>query len=389
MKYKQMHADALRAAREIAQRAKAAGRNLTSAETAEFDAQMAKAREAKAQLDAIAASEDVYRRLAEIDGDEGTSAGAKSGRRVLSYKGLAGRLKSRMADRGEPFEVKALIAAGSQVTLAQEIESPVSMGKPATGLLDLLGVKILESGAEFSYLRQTTRTNAAAPVAVGGTKPTSTYTLTRETGHLEVIAHMSQPVPEYWLRDEPSLEQFVGAELGYGIQLAIENEALNGNGTSPHFDGLLHVSGHQVQAFNESQIRTVRSAITLVETVGYTASGLALNPLDWELIETAVDANERFLLSPEGSPINRAARTLWNVPVALTNAIAQGKGLLLSEDPTGPAAKIVTDGKVDFRWGYVSGGFEKNEVVARAETRANVEIYRPLGVVEIELADEG
>lgn len=385
MNYKQMHADALRAAREIAQRAKAAGRNLTPAESAEFDAQMAKAREAKAQLDAIAASDETYRRLAEIDGGSG---GVKAGRRVLSYKGLAGRLKSRMADRGEPFEVKALIAAGSQVTLAQEIESPVSMGKPATGLLDLLGVKILESGAEFSYLRQTTRTNAAAPVAAGGTKPTSTYTLTRETGHLEVIAHMSQPVPEYWLRDEPSLEQFVGAELGYGIQLAIENEALNGNGTSPHFDGLMHVSGHQVQAFNESQIRTVRSAITLVETVGYTASGLALHPLDWEAIETASVDEAHYALG-DVVPVDRAARRLWGVPVALTNAIAQGKGLLLSEDATGPAAKIVTDGKVDLRWGYVSGGFETNELTARAETRANVEVYRPLGVVEIELADEG
>lgn len=43
----------------------------------------------------------------------------------------------------------------------------------------------------FSYLRQTVRTNNAAPVATGALKPTSISTLARVESRLRVIAHLS------------------------------------------------------------------------------------------------------------------------------------------------------------------------------------------------------
>ena len=53
-------------------------------------------------------------------------------------------------------------------------------------------------GATASYLRQSVRTNAAAPVAVGAVKPTSTYSLESVPVQLQVFAHLSEavdPVP--------------------------------------------------------------------------------------------------------------------------------------------------------------------------------------------------
>lgn len=376
MRYKTMLNDALKAARSIAMKAKNEQREMTAAEMSAFDAEMAKADSARAKIKAVEESDARFQKVAALSGDGDTKSG-----RVLSFKGLPARVKAQMAERGG-FNVKALIATGSAVTTAQAIESPVTMQKPATGLLDLLPVRFIDEGDEYSYLTQTTRTNNAAPVAVGALKPTSVYTLKRETRHLRVIAHLSEPIPEYWLKDEAALEQFLGSEMGYGLQLAVENQAVNGDGVEPNMLGLLKVSGIQTQAFNTSQIRTVRSAITKVEVLGYTANGLALNPLDWESIETVEDGNDRYLLGNEGSPVDRAARRLWGVPVALTTAVAQGRGVLLSEGSVG----IVADPTVDMQFGRMADDFGRNQVRARAEGRFNLEPWKPLGVVDIDLA---
>ncbi len=396
MDWKSMLEASLKAARDIAQRASDEGRrSLTSVEVKAFDGHMAKADQARAKLKEIEESDARFQKLAAIDGSKGLGqklreeedglgdyfggGSAKAGQ-VLSFKSLAHKVKSNMAGRGG-FRVKSLVSAGSQVTTAETLTSPVTLAQPATGLLDLMPVRFLDGTDQYSYLRQTTRTNNAAPVAAGALKPTSVYTLERVTRELSVIAHVSEPIFEYWLSDEPALEQFIGGEMGYGLQIAVEDQVLNGDGTGENMSGLLNASGLQTQAYNTSQIRTVRSGITKVEVLGYTASGIVLNPLDWEAIETAEDANERYLMGNEGSPIDRAARRLWGVPVALTTVVTQGSGILLSDG----AAGIVADRRVDMHWGVIGDMFHRNQVSARVEGRFGVEVLRPTGIVELTL----
>lgn len=378
MNWEQILEAALKAARQIAQKGVDEGRNLTAGEAAAFDEHMAKANEAKAKLKEIAVSDARYKAIAELGGGRGD---AKAGQ-VLSFKGLAGQLKQKMRAAGESFGIKSLVASGSQVTPAQTLTSPVAMAQPATGLLDLLPVRFVDDTDSYSYLRQTTRTNNAAPVATGATKPTSVYTLTRVNGKLQVIAHLSEPVPEFWLSDSPDLERFLDAEMAYGLQVAVEDQVLNGDGDDPNLTGLLEVSGIQEQAWNGDQILTVRSAITKVEVLGYTASGLALHPLDWEAIETASVDEAHYAL--DSVPVDRAARKLWGVPVALTTAVEQGSGVLLSEG----SATIVANRNLNGRYGVVGDDFAKNQVRARLEGRFGLEVYRPTGVVAIALADE-
>lgn len=385
MNWKQKLEAALKAAREIAVKAQSQGReHLTASEMQAFDAEMAKADEARAKIKLIEESDARFKALGELDPDLHPRYGgeAKAGD-VLSFKGLGRRLKASMREDDHLFNVKSLIAAGSTVTTAQTLTSPVAMEKPATGLLDLLPVRIIE-GDRYTYLQQTKRDNKAAPVAAGGTKPTSEYTLTRVDGKLQIIAHLSEAIPEQWLSDEPALGQFLETEMAYGIQVAVEDQVLNGDGDEPNLLGLLEVSGIQSQAFNTSKIRTVRSAITKVEALGFTASGLVLHPLDWEDIETAADGEDRFFMTPEGSPIDRARRRLWGVPVALSLAVEQESAVLVSDG----SASIVTNRRLDFQMGRVGDDFSKNQVRARVEGRFGVETYRPTGIVAIDLAEE-
>jgi len=361
-------------ARGIAQKARDEKRELTAGEAAEFDGLMKDAEQALA----VERSEALFQRLAAID-DDGTPADGSKGA-VLSFKGLSGRIRKAHENT---LQVKSLLSTGSTVTTSEEVASPVSLGMPATSVLDFLPVRKIEGGV-YSYLRAVTRTNNAAPVADGAPKPVSQYQLERVDGKLSVVAHLSEPIPEYWIKDSADLSRFLDTEMAFGIAQAVEEQAVNGNGTPPNFTGMLAVSGIQSQAFATDAVTSIRKAITGVEVLGYKPSGLVMNPTDFEALELLnVDA-AHYALSTGAAvlPVDRAKMQVWGVPVALSNTISEGTALLISEG----AAGLVTDGVVDTRVGYVAGGFEKNEVVARVETRAAVEVYRPDGLVEIALA---
>ena len=134
---------------------------------------------------------------------------------------------------------------------------------------------------EFSYLRQTVRTNNAAVVAEGAVKPTSVYTVVKVPNSLVVVAHLSEGIPRFWLIDQVSLETFVDNEMNFGLQLAVEAKVLaDVNATS----------GIQTQAYATSVLTVLRKSITKLETAGYTPGSLVVHPTDWEGVELALSS---------------------------------------------------------------------------------------------------
>jgi hypothetical protein len=67
---------------------------------------------------------------------------------------------------------KALSPSGASVVSQEFRANPISPGKPALSLLDVIPV-VQHATPEISYLRQTTTTNNAAVTAAGSLKPTS------------------------------------------------------------------------------------------------------------------------------------------------------------------------------------------------------------------------
>ena len=202
-----------------------------------------------------------------------------------------------------PDGTKALAPSGAAV-VGQEFQAdPVALGQVATGLLDLLPV-LQHTTAEYAYLPQTTRTNNAAVVAEGATKPTSVYAVTRIEQSLAVVAHLSEGIPRYWLLDNVALEMFVENELTFGLQVAVEAKVLTDvNATS----------GIQTQAYGTSVLTTLRKGLTNLETAGYAAGAIALHPSDWEGVELAlssINAIEHLSLpyDPASPSVVRCAR---------------------------------------------------------------------------------
>lgn len=286
-------------------------------------------------------------------------------------------IASKMAD---PSGQKAIATSGDAITGVPLDGTVYEQGRVSNSALAILPFKVRPP--QYSYLRQTKRENNAAPVAVGELKPESEYGLTSIDGKLEVIAHVSEPTPEYWLSDNQSLQSFIQTEMQYGLERAVEAQVLGGNGTSPNLRGILNQSGIQAQAFTTDATVTVRKGITALETMGYTGGGIILHPLAWE----ALELSRRETGDPDlGSslPVDRAAQRLWGLRIAVSNAVPVNTGILFDLG----ALAVVGDGNVRTQWSSgVADDFSRNQVRARTEGRFGIDIYRPQGIVKMILA---
>lgn len=286
-------------------------------------------------------------------------------------------LVTKMAD---PSGQKALASSGDVLTGTPVDSAVYEQGKVSTSALAILPV--MNRPPTYTYLRQTKRDNKAAPVALGDLKPTSEYGITSVEGKLEVIAHVAEPTPEYWLEDLQSLGSFVQDEMMYGLDRAVEAQVLNGDGVGPNLTGLLNTSGVQLQAFSADATTTVRKGLTALEMVGYEGGGIILNPKAWE----AIELSRRQDGTPDlGSslPVDRAAQRLWGLRIAVSTAVPVETGLLFDLG----ALAVTTDGAVRMQWSNsVADDFARNQVRARNEGRFGLDVYQPQGIVKLALA---
>lgn len=92
------------------------------------------------------------------------------------------------------------------------------------------------------------------------------------------------------------------------------------------------------------------------------------------------------MLNAEGSrngvPVDSASRRLWGVPVTVSTAVPAGTGYLLSNS----AVQLATDGQIETEQSEATGDdFARNAVRLRCETRVDLAVLRPLGVVQLDL----
>ncbi len=364
----------LERASAIAAKAAEENRAMTTAERGIYDAALTAARPVldglKAARSDVAVTEYARGEFAKIGAPGGN--GTKTGER-LSFKGMAAGIATRMFT-GE-LGAKALAPSGAAVVPQAFVPDPVALGKPATGLLSVLPVRV-QSSAEYAFIRQTTRTNNAAVVSAGATKPTSVLGLTRVEQALSVVATLSEGIPRYWiLADNLALEAFVNSELDGILRAAVEAKVIA---------DVNDTSGIQSQSYATSAVVTLRKALTKIEVAGYTAGAIVLHPADFELVELGVaSANS---IEHQGLPYDPAARRLFGVPIATTVSATVGTGHVIAAD----AVVLDTDSLgVGVQWSETSNAddFAKNLIRARCEGRFGTSVLSPLGVVVAELAD--
>lgn len=234
-----------------------------------------------------------------------------------------------------------------------------------------------------SFMRELVFTDASAPVAEGTAKPESTLTFEAVSAPLAKIATWL-PVTTELLEDQAQMRSYIDSRLRAGVNLALDDQILNGTGVAPEMLGLnvrtdlsapiAATLGGSLDAIAE-QIAAVQVASQLEVT------GIVMHPTDFvKLTLTKTNATDNTYLgaSPFSTPVQP---TLWGRRVAfslkqplgtcIVGAFSQG-GQLFQK---GGVRVEASNSHQDF--------FIKNLVAILAEVRALAAIYRPQGFAKV------
>lgn len=375
-------ADAAKAARTIAEKAHAENRPLSTSERAQFDAKFREATETKAAADRAKTDESVMTQANDLARLIGMPHGAGGSAGSHWAKDSAERIFKAMPG---PDGQKALVSG--TVGVANVIDPEVvRIGTVPTAILDLME-KIPDTspgmgGNTFSYLRETVRTNNAAPVADGALKPTSVFTAAEVEDRYRVIAHLSEPTPIRYFTDYSLLEDFLRAEMEYGLELALEAQVVSGAGTGENFTGLLNTSGTlSVAAVTGDLIATLRKAITQLQVNGTPGpTAFVLNPTDAEKLDLVREgaSTGQYLL---GGPGSKTDQTLWSIPRVASTAVTAGTAILGDWN----YAKLIVREGANVALDFSGDNFTKNLATMRVEGRYGLAIKRPAAFAKITL----
>lgn len=230
----------------------------------------------------------------------------------------------------------------------------------------------------IDYAKQTVRTNNAAPVAEGATKPTSVYAWEQATANVKTIAHIA-PITRQAMDDSLRLQAEVDSEMRYGLALEVENQLLSGDGTGQNLTGLITGATAYAAAFaptSESAADKIMLAVLQASLSEYPADGVVMHPIDWARIALTKDADGNYILGGPQSGINKV---IWGIPVVTTQAIAEDKFLCANFRM---AARVYDRMAVEVLISSENkDNFETNMYTMRAEERLGLAVRRPAALI--------
>lgn len=426
---KEKLARALKAARDIAAKAEAEGRDFDAEERENLKKALDEAAEIKKQIKArqdadgglTAALKELGDDLAGILGDDEKPAtpgpgqpgeGSTLGEKFLNspeftawMKSFGGRIPDNLKGiQSPPVSFRGLkgLITGDSSTSAGALVVPGQSGIFDTGIFQrpLTIRDLVTNGTTTSdaveYVRVTGFTNSAASVpeavtaaAVGGgvteadagVKPESGITMQRVSAPVVTIAHWI-PATRRALSDAGQLRTLIDNFLRYGLEEELEDQMVNGDGMDDELEGLATVSNVQVQTFETDALVTTRKARTKVRVGGRaTPTAYVMHPLDWEQIELSRENDNGSFYY--GGPASLAVPRLWGLPVVESEAVPQGtayvadwrQAVLWDREQ---ASISVSDSHADF--------FVRNLVAILAELRVAFGVIRPQAFCQIALS---
>jgi HK97 family phage major capsid protein len=369
-----------------------------------FRSGLAKAREIRAEIEALEGHEEVKAWAA------GTSAPApmasknlwtpaderKSiGQRFIDsdeFKSVAGGRNGYTMHA--PYQVKDIFTAlpsGTPGDFGTPVrEGIVERAKRISRVRDLFPVQQTNTNM-IEFFRVSGFTNNASTVAersgspaVFAAKPQSSMTVVGVQAPVRTIAHY-EVAHRNVLDDEPTLRGIIDNELLYGLRLVEDDQILNGDGTGSNLTGIRETSGIQTQAWSagvvgDTRIDAVRRAITKSLLAYYEPTGIIVHPNDMEDLELTKDGESRHLMVMSVSM--GAEPRLWRLPMVSTPAITEGYALVGSFG-IGATLYDRMEGSIRVAEQH-SDFFIRNAVAILAEERLALAVKRPESFVEVE-----
>jgi len=263
----------------------------------------------------------------------------------------------------------------------QRVQSPMAMLPQRRLFLRDLIASGQTNSSSIEYVQETGFVNNANVVAEGAVKPRSDLQSELVDAKVRKIAHIIGASMEI-LQDVPALLSMIDSRLRYGLEVKLEAQMLNGDGTGQNLNGIMtqattFAAPTGIEVEGETKIDRLRIAILQAALAEYPVDAQVLNPIDWASIELTKDNEGRYII---GNPVGSLQPTLWSRPVIATQAMAvnnflvgafsQGAQLF---DRMLAAVLISTENK---------DNFEKNLIDVLAEIRVALAVYRPEAFVK-------
>lgn len=351
----------------LTNRAATEGRDLTDSERTEAERIQTRAAEIDGSLSLFADSQESNRRYADLMGRiesrgqreaERTEASVSWGEVFTSSpecRSYRGRGTSGQVD--VPFDTRAL------VTTADILPANIHRGfSPVQAverfpLLAAVYKETTSSGAvEWTEIGFT---SAAAVVAEGELKPEAGVTFTDKSEALDTLAHWV-PITRQAAEDYPRLQSIIEGRLRNGLLKKIEADIATAIGAAT-----------LATATSDTLLKAIRVGIGDLESLGYFANGVLLNPADYALLD--IDA-----MGVTSEIARRGA--FWGLTPIASNGVAAGTAIVGDMDAVtlfqrGSASVYMTDSHSDY--------FVRNKLVVLAETRVKSAVTEPAALVEV------
>ena len=270
-------------------------------------------------------------------------------------------------------DVKTLVTL-STINRPNERRDLVAMALEQRTIGDLMLQGTTDANT-LEYYEETTFTNAAAPVAEGGTKQESALGFTLRQESVRKIAHFI-PATKEALDDVSFLESTIRGRLAFGVQRAEEAQLLSGTGSAPQLLGLMNRSGLQTQAKGADPVPdAIYKGMQLVR--GSAGAGFAeptdvvMHPNDWTDVKLLRTADGIYIW---GNPSDEGPDRIWGLPVRQTTAMTQNTALV---GAFRPHAEVIRREGIQITLSTEhSTFFIENKVAILAEERLALAVYR-------------
>lgn len=228
----------------------------------------------------------------------------------------------------------------------------------------------------IEFTRENTFTNNAAEAAEGAAKAETDLTFSLVNSPVRTIAHWIK-LSKQVMDDAPMLASYIDGRMQYGVELRLEQQIINGNGTAPNISGLLDTGNYTVFTPTASESATValRKALTQVQQADYVPSAIIINPGESQEIDLDIENSSVSLVGPRAQTLPM----IWGIPLVVTNSIAANTFLIGAFDM---ACELFERQGVTVELSESDDtNFQQNLITMRAEMRAALAVYRPASLV--------
>lgn len=233
-----------------------------------------------------------------------------------------------------------------------------------------------------AYMQQDTRTQAAAEVAEGTTKPEATLVWSERTTAVKEVA-VSLPVTDIMLDDAPQIASLIETQLREDINERLDQQVLVGDDSVDAFNflGILNQTGILTQSGAGVPIPdAIKTAGTAIQTgaARATPTHVVLHPDDWDQLALLQKADGEYLY---GSPADMVAPRIWGWPIVVNEELTPGTALVGGFSARN--LQLYERRGISVARGFSGTDFVQNRQTLKAFGRWALAVYRPAAFITI------